>query len=451
MNLPLPLPASAIKLRGGHEETVLGARVAWEDQEQRKVVSDRENVHRPGEKQILVDPISLTRGISSSSRGKEYGNGNIHHPHPPAVTTQRRIEEEEEEAVLATGKTGKFMSSSLPNSASSSPRFVTRHKKKCRNLLLPLPPPPLARQHSVALTNLERLRESHLMRMRRSKSCGDGRACQPSVDFDIWSAINRKHQGGGGRLDQEDKATIMFSQQPPPPPHKFKCGTCLFLPGFGGRGKAVKARRNEPNGAAAAVSISNIIDGDVRVSLERFECGSWRSSAVISYYEDIDGGGGDDHATAMSSSNLFFDLPVELIGCSSSGIVNDMESPVTTGFMFDHTHTRRSTHKGVLKNTRITTTTTTGTTNPTPPPPRHSSSSNVVASTSTGVVGLAADSNHSPRRHVRFSSPGSGAPCSSSTSSSSSSPPLLLLCNAHALDNGGSDGDLSAFLEAQSA
>ncbi|XP_057811970.1 uncharacterized protein LOC131026208 [Salvia miltiorrhiza] len=195
---------------------------------------------------------------------------------------------------------GKFVSCSLPN----SPRFESssaKHKKKHKNQ-----PSPLTRQQSVALGNLERLR------MQRSKSCGEGRVCQPSIDLDLWpsSADNEaeegktrggKGDGGGGEAKGKSKGE-----------DKFKCGACLFLPGLG-KGKAVRARKEVEEEHADIVS--------QRVSLEKFECGSWRSSAIINSQEDGD-----------STSNLFFDLPLELMRCAS---VNDAESPVTTGFLFD--------------------------------------------------------------------------------------------------------------------
>ncbi|KAI3455761.1 hypothetical protein Pfo_012424 [Paulownia fortunei] len=343
------------------------------------------------EKQISVDPISLRESANmqtmiypvTTGPKMEVMSVPLHNLLPPAP------------------KSSKFMSCSLPNSASSSPRFdssFTKHKKKCKTHQGRVSP--LARQHSVALSNLERLRESHL---RRSKSCGEGRACQPSVDFDLWSTINKmeNHQRDNEtevRVDKEEEKIIFHEkggEEGESYEDKFKCGACLFLPGFG-KGKAVRARKElEPERGMASIDIVS-----QRVSLEKFECGSWRSSAIINCEEDGD-----------TNSNLFFDLPVELIRCSS---VNDTESPVTTGFVFDNKdHHNR---KGVLKNTTTTTTAT------------------ATTSSGSGQPRKSHESCNSSR-HVRFSTSSPASPTSSCIT------PRLRKAR----------DDFNAFLEAQSA
>lgn len=312
------------------------------------------------EKQISVDPISLTESA----------------PLPPNMHPIKYPP--------------KLMSCSLPSSASSSPCFdlaFTKHKKKHKihegRLVLPL-----ARQHSVALGNLERLRESHL---RRSKSCGEGRACQPSVDFDMWSPKS-------DRTETEVRVEVRHKEE------KFKCGACLFLPGLG-KAKTVRARKEvelqpQPQPQPHIEMISQ------RVSLEKFECGSWRSSAIINYEDD-----------ASATSNLFFDLPVELMRCSS---VNDADSPVTTGFVFDNIKDHH--RKGVLKST----------------------------STCRKSQELHSLSNSS--RHVRFStSSPKTSPVSPTSPFSTSSPktppsPSCITPRLHKARD-----DFNAFLEAQSA
>ncbi|GFQ00816.1 hypothetical protein PHJA_002225500 [Phtheirospermum japonicum] len=207
----------------------------------------------------------------------------------------------------------------------SSPRldsFLAKQKRKCK---VSSPSALYTRQHSVALSNLERLKlESN---MRRSKSCGEGRACQPSLDFDLWPTTTTTTNQSDYRYQQQQQQQQRQINEGEP--DKFKCGACLFLPGFG-KGKAVRARKEE---VAVEVVERDIVSQ--RMSLERFECGSWRSS--------------DGDTAAMS--NLFFDLPVELMRCSS---VNDTESPVTTGFVFDNNKDyHHSNRKGVLKTTSI--------------------------------------------------------------------------------------------------
>ncbi|XP_049401126.1 uncharacterized protein LOC125865019 [Solanum stenotomum] len=214
----------------------------------------------------------------------------------------------------------KFLSSSLPNSTTSSPRFAS--KKKSKNQPSPLSNNPLARQHSVALANLQRLKEDHL---RRSKSCGEGRSSAPPdkhVVGLITKVMNSSSSVKHVEASKVDDKAESIDQ-------KFKCGAmCLFIPGLG-KAKQVRARR---------VEIETEIVHDVghnisrKVSLEKFECGSWTSSAII-----------NDEESENDDSNLFFDLPIELIQCSDD---KDMTcSPVTTGFVFDKEP------KGVLKNT----------------------------------------------------------------------------------------------------
>jgi hypothetical protein len=90
-----------------------------------------------------------------------------------------------------------------------------------------------------------------------------------------------------------------------------KCGVlCFYLPGFA-KGKPVRTKKEEVRG-----DLGNVISRTV--SLEKFECGSWASSAIINDHED-------------DSKNLYFDLPLELIQASA----NDANSPVSAAFIFD--------------------------------------------------------------------------------------------------------------------
>lgn len=207
----------------------------------------------------------------------------------------------------------KFLSNSLPNSTTSSPRFAS--KKKSKNQPSPLSNNPLARQHSVALANLERLKEDHL---RRSKSCGEGRSSAPP-DKHVVGLITKVMNNSSVKHVEESKVDKAESID-----QKFKCGAmCLFIPGLG-KAKQVRARRVE-------IETEIVHSVSRKVSLEKFECGSWTSSAIINGEENEN----DD-------SNLFFDLPIELIQCRDD---KDMTcSPVTTGFVFDKEP------KGVLKN-----------------------------------------------------------------------------------------------------
>lgn len=323
------------------------------------------------EKQISVDPISLRDSVSSSSgnKGKEL---DIFHLKPPSKP--------------------KFLSYSLPNSATSSPKFwsAAMSKKKAKNLNQDpiLTVNPFYRQNSVALTNLERLREIHL---RRSKSCGDGRASIPPEEFDLWQtkkANNHHYFEGEGKVKeskQNDTETMETYDE------KFKCGAlCLFLPGLG-KAKPIKSRKEEPEPESEAETGGLHVVVSKRVSLEKFECGSWRSSAILDDAED-------DNKDV--SSSLFYELPLEMIRCSGS--TDDTHSPVTSAFVFDKDR------KGVLKKSSSRSTT-----------PKKSPDSS---------------------RHVRFSTSSPTSHPASPSSCVSVTPRLL-----KARD------DFNAFLEAQAA
>lgn len=323
------------------------------------------------EKQISVDPISL----------KEPNELAIPYSKPKPLNIPKKIS-----------------SFSLPNSTTSSPDFS---KKQFSQLPSPLSSSTnhLARQHSVALTNLERLRE---IQLRRSKSCGEGRASAPPEEFDIWftpnSTIQQVPEAAGdnnnkliffpeseinSRNDEiYDKKKLEGRNQDE---EKFKCGAlCLFIPGFGKGIKHVKSGRRQVSGVSSSDIGPHVVSRTV--SLEKFECGSWTSSAAI--INDV----GD-----AASNNMFFDLPMELIRCSN--VNDDTFSPVTTGFVFDKEV------KGVLKNTTTITT------------PRKS---------------------HESTRHVRFS-----------TSSPTSYPPSPTSCITPRMLT--AREDFTTFLEAQSA
>ena len=294
------------------------------------------------EKQISIDPISLreppTRVVDKAP--KATGLMEL----PPA---------------LLPGKP-KFLSYSLPNSANSSPRFSTSLLKKKFKNESQGQVSPLQRESNVAEQNTE---EEHKLPLeyylRRSKSCGEGRSFAPSEDFDLWldkpdfsgQLNNKKHFNSFSKPDQRNnkvnhhnhhkKSTYTHkynNNMDLSPDDGFKCGAlCLFLPGFG-KAKPVRSSRKEEAESENVISRT--------VSLEKFECGSWASSAI---------GDGDNH---------YFDLPMELIRSEA----NDAHSPVSAAFLFDKDL------KGVLKN---------GSSRPT--------------------AQAAARKSHESARHVRFS------------------------------------------------
>lgn len=220
---------------------------------------------------------------------------------------------------------------SLPNSATSSPRLghPSLLKKKWRHHESKTSPregdetPNFAACHgTVSLAEKD---------LRRSKSCGEGRASSPpSIDF---KAVSEKLESMNITRSASPRKPDAGEEIGEGTKEEFKCGAlCLFLPGFG-KAKPVRAKNkdDEDQSSEPAILHSNIVISR-SVSLEKFECGSWASSAIVTDSKNND--------EAENSTNLYFDLPLELI--RSSG--NDANSPVTAAFIFENTELR-----GVLK------------------------------------------------------------------------------------------------------
>lgn len=169
---------------------------------------------------------------------------------------------------------------------------------------------------------------------------------------------------------------------------------CLFLPGFG-KAKPVRAKnRAEEYQPSPAEPTQNNIVISRSVSPERFECGSWASSTIVAEPKNNNKEDGD------SSTNLYFDLPLELIQTSG----NDANSPMTAALVFENKERR-----GVLKSSNST------------------------------RAGASAWKSHGSSRHVRFST--STSPRSNPDSPSSCITPRLRKVR----------DDFRAFLEAQGA
>ncbi|CAH8275962.1 unnamed protein product [Arabidopsis lyrata] len=259
----------------------------------------------------------------------------------------------------------KFVSCSLPNSAATSPRHSSIHNWKDRT--------------TEQVLDLMLVQDAATA-FRRSKSCGEGRACTPSLDFDMllhksrnghhnpnnnhrhhgYSSSNSKslsHKSSGNNSffsktesnksnrsntntnTANSKSINSFEDG-------FKCSAlCLYLPGFS-KGKPVRSSRKgdssftrtttmtSSQSMARTASIRDTTMLSARASLERFECGSWTSSAMI-YDDNADLGG------------HFFDLPSELIKGGPGG--NDQDDPVSAAFVFDKEPNLEKEIKGVLK------------------------------------------------------------------------------------------------------
>ncbi|GMH27719.1 hypothetical protein Nepgr_029562 [Nepenthes gracilis] len=287
--------------------------------EQRGVLQNRGSLLR--EKQISVDLISLKGTIRQASlrlasltptEQKSSGCTNLPLPlQPPKL---------------------KFLFTSLTDSAAASP---LKKIWKSQNNTPPRPTSKLSRQQSVMDDSHLELQECS---MRRSKSMGEGRSSAPADDFDLWlekpatAGDKYKHKQSNsfskpestGNRSRKEKIKEM-------PEEEFKCGKlCLFLP-TRGKGKPVRASSSSSSSSSQKTEPPVI---SRTVSLEKFECGSWSTSALSNANEDGE------------STNLFFSLPLEMIRCS----VTDMQSPVTAAFVFDKEAKLDTEPKGVLRN-----------------------------------------------------------------------------------------------------
>lgn len=238
----------------------------------------------------------------------------------------------------------------------------------------------LVRQHSYAHS---RLSLSQNAKLTRSKSCGEGRTSAPPDELELCFSIPRAPEFNEISHTNFSKAETnedFFVNNVDPCDEDFKCGgLCMFLPGFG-KAKPVRARVEEAAVMENAISRA--------VSLEKFECGSWTSSAIVH----------DPEEDGDWTNHLYFDLPLELIKNNA----NDAHCPINAAFVFNKDL------KGVLKN----------------------------GSTSGRTT---ARKSHESSRHVRFS-------VSSPTTSFPSSPASCISPRLRKARE-----DFNAFLEAQSA
>ncbi|KAL6992149.1 hypothetical protein U1Q18_010257 [Sarracenia purpurea var. burkii] len=312
-----------------------------------KVLVNEDSLQK--EKQISVDPKSLKESAYSGLQLSTH-----------AITTSAKVNLLSLPTLPAAKV--KFLTTSLPNSTTSSPQLSLsklKKEKKSKNRLGPPSHRPhvlLSCQHSVALTHLHQLGESHL---RRSKSCGEGGATVPFDEFDLyWSDANGGKNGNrhisssfcsmttnGTKMDKDGGSKIGEVKiekdggsrigeamdtynSDDAEENMVKCGAlCMFLPGYG-KGKPVRPRKEEVGKQVQKEILTHVISRTV--SLEKFECGSWTSSSAIIMDNII---GGDPEDIGDSTTNLLFDLPLELIQHQDK--VNDADSAVRAAFVFD--------------------------------------------------------------------------------------------------------------------
>ncbi|KAF9686064.1 hypothetical protein SADUNF_Sadunf03G0119500 [Salix dunnii] len=254
------------------------------------------------ENQISVDPVLLRK----SSRREASFNFML----PPVSTAPTP-----DLLPPALPAKSQLIACSLPSSACSSPRFsftMLKMKSKNESQASRFQIDNLGGRHSLAHPPLASQQEIH---MRRSKSCGEGRTAAPAEELNLWfprpnasKSDNRPH----GHFKTEARKDNIIGENMDPIDDRFKCGSlCLYLPGFA-KGKPVRPKKEE----VIRGDLGNVISRTV--SVEKFECGSWASSAIINDYED-------------DSKDLYFDLPLEFIQTCA----NDANSPVAASFVLD--------------------------------------------------------------------------------------------------------------------
>ncbi|CAL5184433.1 unnamed protein product [Lathyrus oleraceus] len=270
------------------------------------------------EKQIMVDPLSLK---SSPIKQKL----------PTIITTTPTLLHP---PTLQPPKL-RFLSSSLPNSVNSSPRFGSIKKPKHGS-----PEPQCQEATNVMMTSTlqELLQEAHFG---KSKSCGDARESDSleGFDFDEWlTKLSAKelekwewHYGTFTKNEnvKESPKSVVKEMKTITPSHDgFKCNAlCLFLPSFVGKIKPIKTRKEVSEKVVPTMLSRN-------VSLENFECGSWASAAMS---HEIDG----------DSNNSYFDLPMELMKFGGANEV-DYHSPIAAA-----SSVYEKDLKGVLKSSSV--------------------------------------------------------------------------------------------------
>ncbi|CAL1361459.1 unnamed protein product [Linum trigynum] len=280
------------------------------------------------EKQISVDPVSLRLPPIVTAAPKIP-------PPPPLISCS-----------LPSPRFGYWLKKKFKNESQASPRQIDGRRKG--STVYP-------RRHNHPRIKMEQ--EIHL---RRSKSCAEGRSS--GVDeLDIWF----RNPGEPTTTESDTNASPMAGKKKREvdmdnDDDEFKCGAlCLYLPGFGGGGgKTTKPMRERKatveSGAATAVRESVI---SRTVSLEKFECGSWASSAFIN-----DGG---------ESTRFYYDLPMELIKTGGNGT----NSPVTSAFVFEKDRrgalnscsARRKSHESSSRHVRFSSSSSSSTSNPSSP------------------------------------------------------------------------------------
>lgn len=223
---------------------------------------------------------------------------------PLSVGTTSRSFEFVEDMVIEVSRQLKLESYSVPNSAYSSPQLAANKK---------------VRDGGRGLN--------------RSKSCGEGRGKAARHGL-IENKVMAWEKGEKHKTEEVKARRFRCGAVLCLGGLRFRCGAVLCLGGLGkgkgkGKGKGEEERKEEAEaeaeeGECISISISR------RVSLEKFECGSWASSGMLVH---------EDREFTSGTSSLYFDLPMELIR-NNVGVQtqsqSQSQSPVGAAFVFDH-------------------------------------------------------------------------------------------------------------------
>lgn len=289
------------------------------------------------ERQISIDPVSLM--------GPTIRQASFHLVSPPKPGSF------DLQLPLPPPKL-KFLSASLPSSATSSPNSTSNSsflKKawKTQNDNNHFPRP---------FTHLSSMETGSYL-SRKSKSMSEGRHSIAQLDdFDLlFSNLSPSHQAKPISISKQS-SNVEKGRDSIDREHTFRCGKlCIFLPRSSTKAKPVhktkpifepkpiiksnpnsnpiitepkpvpnsarESRRSDTKEEEMSMSVAAI---SKRFSLEKFE---WGSSSSSSSSEGVLVNREDEEMMG----SMFFDLPVELLRCS----VSDMQSPVTAAFVFE--------------------------------------------------------------------------------------------------------------------
>ncbi|KAG7536422.1 hypothetical protein ISN44_As13g003720 [Arabidopsis suecica] len=315
------------------------------------------------EREISMDPKSI-RSLSFS--GSLRRNDSFDMIRLPAMSPPRDLDAPM--AIPLQPVQTKFVSRSLPNSTSASPKKRSGLMRALRN----------KEQDSLSnSTSASPKKRSGLMRALRNKeqdSLPNSTSASPKQRSGLMRALRNKEQDSSSASYKRSKSCGSTNKRLSLKSSgirnsffiktesnksisnnntledRFKCNAlCLFLPGFS-KEKLIRSSRKDDSSSftrtttmtrssSSTITVSRTVSVrestttttviSARASMEKFDCGSYTSESV-----------------GEEGGNHFFDLPSELIKSGSGD--NDHDEPVSAAFVFDKEPVEKEI-KGVLK------------------------------------------------------------------------------------------------------